>query len=661
MIFDLGIILVFILYLIAWIIIPGLFVTDGLTRMRAVAFRRLLMGFFVGTVLLACLYFLESFMRIKGLIAILPPACSILIIIYWWRHDRQRLRLDFRGHGRDYLILFLFIYLASFLSFQLKYINALGGQTTQVYHDYLFHTGNIAALSRSYPNMDIRVDGLVFYYHYFFELVFAMCKRIFGFDAFALYMNCNAIMSALPLTLSLGILADRIGEKRDHRLIYLFGLLISCIGIFPLNVVGAVTPLSWLNNHLFTNGNAIGLALSLSILTIDYLAWIWNKEFSLRAMLVLYMLAVAATGFKGTTAALLVGIAWSVFIIELAITRSFKIQKVYYPLGLSIGFLLNYLFVAVGPSPSGSNNRAMVLSPEGTLASSRMGQLITKLGFDYMSFPWVVIGIIGCIILIVGPLILPFGGFCYKKFKTLIKEKEIGDIFDWFAIGSVIMGLIGFVAFSVPGFSQVYFVLTNAGFIFYGAMRFAKDGPKLFRIYTRAALILGACLLVLDMGLYVKSATDQWRVYDTEAGDADHLVDKDTMEAYLWIKDNTESDALLAVDRLSENLDYRSIYFYCSAFSERQIFLEGYDYSDIDSDRIEALKSMNERFYSKNFDVAMSAMDLAGVDYLVVTKHSHPHYQENSDRLTLVFENDAVKIYKNVEEAKGLGNFKTSK
>ena len=73
------------------------------------------------------------------------------------------------------------------------------------------------------------------------------------------------------------------------------------------------------------------------------------------------------------------------------------------------------------------------------------------------------------------------------------------------------------------------------------------------------------------------------------------------------------------------------------------------------------MKSMNDRFFNENPNVSMPAMDLAGVDYLLVTKHSHPDYQVKTDRLSLVFENDEVKIYKNVEEAKGLGNFKTGK
>ena len=126
------------------------------------------------------------------------------------------------------------------------------------------------------------------------------------------------------------------------------------------------------------------------------------------------------------------------------------------------------------------------------------------------------------------------------------------------------------------------------------------------------------------------------------------MVSADTMEAYLWIRDNTPEDAVLAVDRLSEKQenDYRSIFFYASAFAERQCYLEGYDYSDIAEDQVEAKLSMNEKFYSEDLLEADAAMEVAGVNYLVVTKQEHPDYRVTSRNLKLVFNNSEVMIYK---------------
>ena len=74
------------------------------------------------------------------------------------------------------------------------------------------------------------------------------------------------------------------------------------------------------------------------------------------------------------------------------------------------------------------------------MGSNRIGQIFSKFGFDYTNTVWAVIGVILSSIVIIGPCILPFVGFAVSRFKKLIKEKEIGDIFDWFVIGSVLIG-----------------------------------------------------------------------------------------------------------------------------------------------------------------------------------------------------------------------------
>ncbi len=650
MIFSFGITFIFLVYIIFWIQIPGMLIEGMLLPRRLKFSTRFLAAFFIGFLYLATLYFIESLIGVQHIIMIAPPVTSLIaVLVYLKKGKPSFLNADehFRG---EWVFVFGFIFVASTLNFLMKYNGCLLGETTQVYHDYLFHTGNIVSLSRSFPNIDLRIDGLTFYYHYFYELIFAMCKHIFGVDAFRLYMNGNALICAWPLTLALITIGERIlgGKlcKSIHYIFYSMGTLVACICVMPLNVVGVKLPFSWLDNHLFSNANAMGLAMALSVVTIDILVEIWYDKYEPRVMIALYLLAAAATGFKGTTGILLVAITWAVFIIESAIVKKLHLSRFIYAISMTLGFAFTYVIVTVGLDTSGSNNRAMVISPEGTLSSGRIGQLFTKLGLDYMSFPWVVFGVIFSAICIVGPCILPFTGFAVARFKTLIKTGVIGDIFDWFVIGSVLMGVIGFCCISVPGLSQGYFVITNAAFIFYGSMRYIQENQKKLVAYiTYVFFVIGTMFLFIDLMYFCYEDFKQSQVYASEAGDRADLVSADTMEAYLWLRDNTATDSLLAVDRLSEELDYRSIYFYCGAFSERQCYLEGYDYSDITEKQVEAKLSINEKFYSSDVKEAETAMDMNGIDYLVVTKQGHPDYRCTSRKLKLVFENQEVKIY----------------
>ena len=85
-------------------------------------------------------------------------------------------------------------------------------------------------------------------------------------------------------------------------------------------------------------------------------------------------------------------------------------------------------------------------------------------------------------------------------------------------------------------------------------------------------------------------------------------------------------------------------YFYYSAFAERRVFLEGWDYSRIGdrSDRI----ALNERVFKNADPEALRLMvEKYGVTYLVVDK---VHGSDNARLATLarlVFSNPDVTIY----------------
>lgn len=651
MTFSISITLIFLAYCIFWIQLPGMLFCGILLPHRLKFSTRLLTGFFIGFVYMAAFYFIESALGIKGLIMLAGPCTSVAGLIYYFKNGKPSF-FNAGEHFRfTYLIIFVFIYMASALSFQLKYLFAFSGQTTQVYHDFLFHTGNIVSLSRSFPGMDIRISGLTFYYHYFYELIFAMCKHIFAMDAFDVYMNGNALICAFPLTCALITLGERIrGAKSYYNFEYFFfcfGLLISGICLLPLNVVGGRFPISWMDNHFFGNGNAMGLAASLTILTIDVLSEIWYDKLAFTNVIAIFLLGVAATGFKGTTGILLVAITWIVFIVEWIIVKHFHLQQLLYNLALTIGFLITYFGVTVGLHPSGANNRAMQLTCAGTLDSGRVGQIFTKLGIDYMAMPFVIFAVILTMLFIIGPCIAPFVAFTIGKFQILFKGGIIGDVFDWFAIGSSLMGIIGFCFVSVPGQSQVYFVITNAGLIFYCTMKYllANRLTPIFKL-MQVWFIGCAVLLVVDIANYCQDDFNQTVIFHSPTEDRADYVSNDTMEAYFWLRDNTSYDSIIAVDRLSEELDYRSIYFYASAFAERQCYLEGYDYSDVTEAKVAEMLSTNEDFYSDDVDVQQRALEENNIDYLVVTKQSHPEYKDSNPQLKSVFANADVIIYK---------------
>ena len=705
--------LIFILFMIAWIQLPGMIFGAYLLPEKLKPASKMLASFFIGFSIEAVIYGLCPHV----VLAVFAPAVIVLAgVIEVVRRVALGCgkKLDFTSRVFRFwassfensilhistVVSFVLIYLVNFFAVQFWYGGAKSGVTTQIFHDYLFHTGNIASLSRNFPNFDIRVNGVMFYYHYFYELTFAMCKSIFKTEAYPLYMNGNALFTAWPLTLALSVVAelcvkstgeDKIIDRRNalgcglfrsecKYLFYTLGVLFTCTLLYPLNFVGAKLPFSWMNNHILTNTNSLGIALALNVVVIDILVSVWKEKFSKRVALALMLLIVAATGFKGTTGILLVAIAFFVFVIESLIVKKFVLSKLLYVASMAIGFVATYLLVVVGIGASGSNNRTTTLSAAGTLNWSRVGEVMARfLGLDYMAFPWVVIAIIGCVICLVGPIILPFSIIVFRRVRDLVKTGEIGDIFDWFVIGSALISIIAMLALTIEGMGQGYMFIGMSPLLFVLVIRYLKtDAPKLIRNFMIFFFACGILMELVDVGYYISGGIKQNAKYtvpidsfeETVAYDSTKLytstgeklpesqvekcqvpayqnfVSDKTIEAYDWLRENTKEDSLIAVDRHTENLDWRQIYFYCSAFSERQCYIEGFDYTDVAEEVSQAMLEKNEQFFSEDTAEAGKALKDEKIDYLVVTKLMHPDFQASHEILEEVYSNSDVTIYR---------------
>ena len=129
--------------------------------------------------------------------------------------------------------------------------------------------------------------------------------------------------------------------------------------------------------------------------------------------------------------------------------------------------------------------------------------------------------------------------------------------------------------------------------------------------------------------------------FDMKATGAYKITDDD-IEGLRWIRDNLYADAVIVTNKVLKG-GHRT--FITSAYAERQVYLDGYDYANIPSKeyvdrRIEILK----RFYTGDIS---SVIDLAndGVDYAVLFKFIE-HYNVVPSGLPMVYENDDISVYK---------------
>jgi len=118
-------------------------------------------------------------------------------------------------------------------------------------------------------------------------------------------------------------------------------------------------------------------------------------------------------------------------------------------------------------------------------------------------------------------------------------------------------------------------------------------------------------------------------------------VTKSELLAMRWVRDHTDKQDLIATNKIIGDLGKRS--FVSSSFTERQIFVEGTDYTAVEEmSDLQTRENMNLQYYQGN-DSAYEYLKQYGVKYAILFKGiSNPNIALGH----IVFENESTIIYK---------------
>ena len=228
--------------------------------------------------------------------------------------------------------------------------------------------------------------------------------------------------------------------------------------------------------------------------------------------------------------------------------------------------------------------------------------------------------------------------------RNNIKYKD----FDELKVSLLLISLSGltiFLCMNHPGFSQVYFLF--AIFPFVTLLTFLiieKYGDKYFEKYKK--IVYG--LMFLSIMYNVATARSQFMlngkycVNQNQVSDNGTSVSRNEILGLKWARENLPKDAILVTNKvLAPELGRNS--FITSAYSERQVYFEGYVSTNlpnnhITSDRLGLIQS----YYGGNMDAKRSLIN-EGVDYAVVFKNISDF---DTTRETVLYENNEMKIIK---------------
>ena len=699
---DLSGILVFTVFLIAYVQLPGLLILHWL-KMRPSHYSTLLAtSFFAGWAFLVLQYFLAELTGTDLLLLVPGPVCTILYLLL---RIRNRVRpasaagslsaprpmvppFRFRDLSPAFCIFTVICLLYSMLMTQYLYLSPEVDKIITMNPDKGFHLGLINSLSLGWPLECPWFSGLYFNYHIFTELLYSVPVRLFGLTADLLLFCCGPYMTVYTFGISAYAFFREMSTKPQRAGLYCLVLLLSNIYIAR----GWSQSIAFL--FIFRNENVAGYGVSCAFILVILIRY-WYRSFagspaeaetspamtpeplsagivtkllgppaSRCLFLLLLMVLMLCTGIKGPFGAVIVASLWGTYILGL-ILRKVKPATVLPLLILSAGFYVVYAVILGSKGQSASAGESLIAL--GTLIDitffkAPLIALMKSLGLPAILRYAVLLAVFTVSLLTV--FFLPFVIGYIRELVLVLSRRKDFDFTRILVYAACLVGYVAMLLLNYHGHSQIYFGFVTVFFAPILAFWFFEDLEK--NRDTLMTLLRGICLISLLVSTVLLGSflVDQFSEA-AEAANPDSTANKwesishKEYEAMHWIDDNTPRDSLLATDRyytvnpkkfdVTDRWDNR--FFLYADYSNRICYLAGAGYNLPARDwkkRQERIK-INDRLFDASDPGRGELARSLGIDYVVLSKRfTDAGNLENQD-YQLVFSNKHINVYKITE------------
>ena len=598
----------FLIYCLVYIQIPGYLIIKSLNITYASKGEDLLISFFVGIFLIIVEYFFLSFIDcifiIKYINVIVSTACVIYYIPNILR-NKNHIKLVKPSWKTILFISFLFIMCSLYLQYQ--YVSPELTEYIDVERDQLWHMGNINMLVTHYPVVDARIADHLFFYHYFQELFFAIFSLIFKVPADVIIFTCSPFLLGYIISISLIAFFKAFGLNPRRVQLYSFIFILLSFASVGVLIDGADLFRSLFNEHIFSNISSVAFSISAILAFMVAL----KRIRTVREICVSMMIMAVATGIKGPVTIVVVAAMICAFIIDLIVCQKINYINLLSTILNTVTFLFIYMFIIsgvnTGNAPKGSNLEMSIFA---TIERGAVFKFLCEISFftELPSLIQAVFSIIIEMILIIGTIIIPYIVYCAIFTKSLLCKKE--QWIDIVIVLATIIGIGGFLIVDQSGFSQGYFLFAVIPFIFLLAIKaFELEEKKIINtrhvmtISIAIGVAIGFCCFMNTNMKMVNAALDK-AMGNIEYSNKYSILSKKEYNGYIWLRNNTNEDSIIATDRrnlLNENQYIMSdgVYYYASAYSQRAMYLEGYAYSSITDEEFEDKIMVLKQIYDK--------------------------------------------------------------
>lgn len=662
---DLPELVIFLCFILFYVLIPGMFILrlSGMTSSYASV--NLSRAFFIGFAFIVGLYFISDFISSDILLMVVGPVLSLFYIVKSIRSGSDpltKIHSVISSVPASLLVFTALVFAYSMLTTQYTYIPPTDAAFSNINLDFGFHAGIVNALAEDFPPQNPWISGRIISYHLFTELLYSIPVRIFGLESEEIILCCTPYIIAPLLSCSLyGFFREFMADQKRCGL-YCISLVAS--NMFILKSRNA----SWFLYHLISNKNNAGMGVAAVLVIITLLKYLDDgaareKKKTASFLILLSALIMLTTGIKGPAALVLVGGMAGTVLLGLILRKtqpgwiSATLVSV-----ISFGFIYFYI---LGSEGSGQTNGkgGSVLNPWEVTDLFFLKEEVLELVSRPLALPLLLVVFM---LFTLTAFSIPFIiGYLRELYLVISGKKDY--VFSRVVIyASCMVGFIALMLFNFSGHSQVYFGFVSLGLVPAVSFWYLEDfrGTKaLVPKLISAVFILCICLTSVSLFMkYYDYASASNRFYESRNSSHNKYreISSTEYEAMMWLKENTDEEAIIASDRYYsvplEEYDYsnrsHNYHFVYAIYSQREQYLEGSGFS-LGSDEIDLRKEMIDNVNKMTDPGNESRDELArslDVDYVLISKRFNDVGDLSSEDYTLVFSNEDVDIYK-VEDA----------
>lgn len=543
---------------------------------------------------------------------------------------------------------FLCTYIVAYFTYQSNNLSAqITGYLNQHQDNTVWFRNTVSALKR-YPVPRLSTKGVDLYYHLFSSFQLAFLHFITGIEIFDLCFSFSYVWNFFLLVGGVYWFFSELLNNRFHI------RLGTVIVLFTTGTLTGLTSVFYIN-HLYLVSFGFIEGFSISFYAISCIFHLLKKQdFSRKRWAISLLLFATALGGKAPCGCIvLVG----------AITACvWMIRKGNWKPGFSVSFsyiltfCVEYLILFYKPYNiyTANSNARMGFSFIKTLTDRNMYYIkYDSFLTNHLHNSLLSAVILACIFLIMTNFIMNY----YILFSLSVKirnivnrgEKKFFDnIFELITWAMLMASYCCFIFFWQDGYSQVYFAFIALPYgiliSFYYLEKY-KPRTHLYSSIHCIGLVLtgvGITLSLQCISPYIIKGAKNLLGISYESDSIGSSVTRDEVEAMTWVKHNTNENAILITNKLF--CDYMGTHsFITSAYTERQLYLEGYAYESLNDKELEKRLNLIANYYqgNKNSEIPLKEQ---GIDYAILFKDIEGYNCPIGGNA--VFENNGIRVIK---------------